>query len=120
MITMKDYLEAIQYRITGGSDYGWECFGPNARYLDSEQHDKYTFSCVFDSVDQAIYVIEAWDYVHNRAYRWFADGCLEAYKEESTRRGIDPGEASDTKDYTDLEVLDDMLEKIEGILSGEE
>ena len=50
MITLKDYLEAIDYRITGGSEYQWKCFGPNARYLDcdSPELNVYNVSCVFD------------------------------------------------------------------------
>ena len=120
MITIKDFLEATEYKITGGSDFGWECYGPNARYLDCDMDDEYSINCVFDSVDQAIYEVQAWDYRNNRTYRWFADGCRDAYQEEANRRGIGmDNDAHDTK-FTDLEVADDILEKIVGIVNDEE
>lgn len=120
MITMKEFLEAIEYKITGGSDFGWECYGPNARYLDSDLNDEYSVSCVFDSVDQEIYEVQAWDYRNDRAYRWFAPGCQSEFNAEAKRRGIPNNEASDEMNFTDLEVADDMIEKMSAIVRDEE
>ena len=69
MITLKDFVEAIEYKITEGSDYQWDCFGDNARYLDAhgpELNEDYSISAVFDSRDHIVYAIEAWDYKTNR------------------------------------------------------
>ena len=34
MTTVEDFVKAVDYKITGGSEYQWDCFGDNARYLD--------------------------------------------------------------------------------------
>ena len=33
MITLKRWMELVNYRITEGSDYGWSCYGNNAYSL---------------------------------------------------------------------------------------
>jgi hypothetical protein len=30
MLTVKEWMELVDHRITEGSDYGWMCFGPDA------------------------------------------------------------------------------------------
>jgi hypothetical protein len=32
---MKEYMELIDYKITEGGTYGWQCYGPNSYILDS-------------------------------------------------------------------------------------
>jgi hypothetical protein len=124
MITLKEYLEAIDYKITGGSDFGWQCFGPNARYLDcndSEGADgNYSVNALFDSVTQTIYSIEVWDYVNNREYRWFNPDYKFGYEDESSGRGIDFDESIDGRKYIDLDLAEDILEKITAIVAGKE
>ena len=85
---LKEYLEAIEYRITEGSDFGWSCFGPNARYLDCQGPDlnnDYSISCVFDSINQDIYLVEAWDYRNSREYRWINPTYKNDYKKNSKK-----------------------------------
>ena len=117
---LKDFLEAIQYKITEGSDYGWNCYGPNARYLDSFKDDHYSVSALFDSQDQLVYAIELWDYVNNREYRWQHPDHKQAFLDEAKERNIDPKESLDNSKYIDLEVVEDILEKISAVVSGEE
>lgn len=123
MITMREYLEAINYRITGGSEHQWQCFGPNARYLDSNDTDdssaEYSIVCIFDSLDQTIYVLEAWDYINDRVYRWVKPEHIKAYQDEHARHDVNYKEASDTKNYIDLDVEADILEKIRAIVAKE-
>ena len=68
---LKDFLEAIDYKITGGSEYSWTCFGPDARYLDciddeGSSESRYSINAIFDSEDQTVYAFELWDYENNR------------------------------------------------------
>ena len=35
MITMKEWMELVDYKITEGDSYGWSCYGPNSYQLSS-------------------------------------------------------------------------------------
>lgn len=118
MVTIKEFLEATNYNITGGTDYGWKCFGPNARYLDCDVEDKFSTNCIFDSVTKTIYTIEAWDYDNNREYRWINPEYLNVLKEEYEERECQFSESSDGRKFIDLEVPDDILEKISDMHNG--
>jgi len=120
MTLLKDFLEAIDYKITDGSDYGWNCYGPNARHLDSYKEDHYSINAIFDSQDQFVYAIELWDYVNNREYRWQHPEYQDAFLAEAKERNIDPRESLDNSKYVDLEVIEDILEKIRCVVAGEE
>ena len=124
MITLAEFVEAINYKITGGSDYGWDCFGPNARYLDSNDDEgfngTYSASAIFDSCDQTVYSVEVWDYVNNREYRWINPEYRDAFVNECQDKDVDPNESSDDRKYIDLDVEEDILEKISKIVAGED
>ena len=68
---MKEWMDLVDYRITEGSDYGWQCYGSNAYMMDSwnGEQDGHSFTVIFDTKDQTVYEVQAHDYVHNRAYR---------------------------------------------------
>lgn len=123
MITLKEYLEAIDFKITGGSEYQWDCFGSNARYLDSEDNEgfgTYSVSAIFDSVDQTVYIVELWDYVNDREYRWINPDYVKAHKKACKKHDVDLNESMDDRKWIDLEVPEDILEKITKIVAGEE
>lgn len=120
MNLLKDYLEAIDYKITEGSDYGWNCYGPNARYLDSYKEDHYSISALFDSQDQFVYAIELWDYVNHREYRWQHPNYRDEFLAEAKERDIDPTESLDGSKFVELDVAGDILEKIRAVVAGEE
>lgn len=118
MITIEDFLQTVNYRITGGSDYGWRCFGANARFLDSEAgRDQAGASMIFDEVTQTVYQVTAHDYRQQRAYRWTHPDWVDQHQQEMTNRGI-PDQAWDTVAYTDLESAQDMLTKTQAIVTG--
>lgn len=122
MNLLKSYLEAIDYKITGGSEYGWNCFGENARYLDcadSESSDgTYSVHAIFDSVTQEVYAMEAWDYTNDREYRWINPDFVQAHKDEADSRDFDHEESFDGRKFIELEVEEDILEKITAIVAG--
>lgn len=119
MITMKEFLDAIGYRITEGSRYCWDCFGPNARYLDSTD-DHYSASAIFDAETQEIYRVEITDNVKDLAYRLTNPAYEKAVKDEAKRRDVDDSVAWDDVRWTDLEVKEDWMEKAHAIMTGEE
>ena len=122
MITMKEWMELVEYRITEGSDYGWQCYGSNAYMLDSwnGEHDGHSFSIIFDSKDQTVYEVQAHDYVHNRAYRMINEDFQKKNRKEAKRRDVDRAEAWDDVNYVDLEVDDDFIQKCLSIREGKD
>ena len=122
MITMKEWMELVGYRITEGTDYGWQCYGPTAYQLDSwnGDFDGHSFSIIFDTNNQAVYEVQAHDYRHQRAYRIINSDFYKKMRKEAKRRNISKDEAWDNVDYIDLEVDDDFIQKCLSIAAGED
>jgi len=124
MITLKTYIEAINYQISGGSDYQWDCFGDTARYLDcsdtDDSHATFSINCVFDTVNQTVYTIEAWDYIADKYYRWIHPDYIKAYKKSCKKADVEFKTASDEHNFVDLDVEEDIIEKVSAIVAGQE
>lgn len=126
MITLKQFMETCDYRITEGSDYGWQCFGFNAYRLDSWNGDQngHTFSIVFDTKTQDVYQVEAFDYKRNRAYRMTNPEFKAAFDAECENRDVldmawELDDGTPLK-YVDLDVVEDFLEKARAIFNDED
>jgi len=126
MTTLKQFFETDNYRITEGSDYGWQCFGEHAYQLDSWNGDQkgHTLSVVFDTDTQTVYQVEAFDYLRERAYRMVNPAFKEAFDAESKDRDvIDMAWERDDGTpvgFIDLEVEEDFLEKATAIVQGQD
>ena len=122
MITMKEFMELVDYRITEGSGYGWQCYGSNAYMMDSwnGEQDGHSFTVIFDTKTQTVYEVQAHDYVHNRAYRMVNPDFVKKMKKESKRRDVNRDEAWDDVRYVDLDVDDDFIQKSLAIRAGED
>jgi hypothetical protein len=122
MITIKEWMELTDCKITEGSDYGWSCYGPNSYTLDSWNgvHGRggYSFSIVFSTKSQKVYEVSICDYTNDRAYRMINPKFQEKHRKESEARGVNLNEAWDDVEYIDLEVEDDWLEKAAAIYMG--
>lgn len=123
MITLQQFLEAGQYRITEGSTYGWQCYGPNAYSLDVQAGDWQSNSAhiVFDRVTQEVYQVTCYDYKNERAYRLFGnDDVRRMCEAEALVRKVDNREAWEDVNYVDLEVDEDFLDKMTAIMLEQE
>lgn len=124
MITMKEWMELVDYKITEGSDYGWGCYGPNAYTLDSwngvHGAGGYSFSIIFSTKTQKVYEVSVCDYTNDRAYRMIAENKKEKHRAEAKDRDVNLNEAWDDVEYTDLEVDDDFIQKCLAIKAGED
>jgi len=124
MITMKEWMELVDYKITEGGDYGWRCYGPNAYQLSSwngiHGAGGYSFNIVFSTKTQKVYEVSVCDYTNNRAYRMIALDKQEKYRKEAKRNFTNLNEAWDNVDYVDLEVDDDFISKCLAIKAGED
>ena len=121
MITLKEWMEIVGYRITEGSDYCWDCYGPNAYQLDSwsGSNDGYSFTINFDTVTQVVYEVQAHDYANNRAYRLRNPAYTEGHDAEAEDRDCPPNEAWEDVNYVDLETVNDWTEKAAAIIAGQ-
>ena len=122
MITMKEWMDLVGYRITEGSDYMWQCYGSNAYALDSwnGEQDGHSFTVIFDTKDQTVYEVQAHDYIHDRAYRMINEDFQKKNRKEAKKRDIDKNNAWDDVDYVDLDVDDDFIQKCLAIRAGED
>jgi hypothetical protein len=123
MITMKEWMELVDYKITEGSEYGWGCYGPNAYTLDSwngvHGNGGYSFSIVFSTKSQKVYEVSVCDYTNDRAYRMIAKNKQAKHSDEALARDVNLNEAWDDVDYVDLDVVDDFIQKCLAIRAGE-
>lgn len=122
MLTLKEWMEIVDYRITEGSTYCWQCFGYDAYTLDSwnGDHEGHSFTITFDTNTQEVYQVEAHDFRNSRAYRMINPDFKKAHDAEGISRGTSPNEAWDDVDYIDLEVDDDFVQKCLAIKAGED
>ena len=123
MITMKEWMELVDYKITEGDSYGWSCFGPNAYQLSSWNgvHGKggYSFNIIFSTKSHKVYEVEVCDYTNDRAYRMINPDYVKKHNKEAKHRGELGNQAWDDVDYVDLEVDDDFFQKSLSIKAGE-
>lgn len=123
MITMRDFMETVNYRITETGDYGWKCYGPSAYSFDSWSGDNdegYSVGIVFDTVTQVVYEMEAHDYYNRRSYRYTNPSYRKKYEDEARAHNVDPNESYDCVKFIDLETPEDMLSKARAIVAGED
>ena len=122
MITMKEWMELVDYKITEGSDYGWTSYGPNAYTLDSwngiHGDGGYSFSIVFSTKSQKVYEVSICDYTNNRAYRMINPNKIEKHRKEAESKSVLANQAWDDVDYVDLDVVDDFIQKALAIKAG--
>ena len=111
MISLKQWMELVDYRITEGSDY--HLAGKNLFSLTSwngrQSDGGYSMEIVFDQKTQDIYVVEACDYSNNRAYRLINPDIKDVEHDKI---------AWDDTEWTDLDVADDFVEKATAIIAG--
>jgi hypothetical protein len=123
MISLKEWMELVDYRITEGSDFCWHCFGDDAYTLDSWNGDNETghsLSIWFDTKTQEVYQVDINDYKNQRAYRLINPKYVLKYQQEATNRNIRVNGAWDDIDYVDLEIDADFIEKGKAVIAGNE
>jgi len=117
-MNLQDINEALNHKIIGGSEYGWECY-PDARYLDYESEYAHC-SVLFNINTQEIYCAEVNTKELAHQYRWLNPMYIDAMVAEATQKNIDPNQAWDDVKWTDLEVEEDFLEKATALFNGDE
>lgn len=109
MITLKEFMELVDYKITDGSDYYTNVPGLYMLNSWTGEQDGYSFDIAFDPEDnQRVYLVEAHDLKNQRAYR-LIDPAIDIDKV-----------AYDDVNFVDLESDDDFLQKALAIKAGED
>lgn len=119
---LRNFLEAIDYRITEGSDYCWQCYGKDAYTLDSwdQEQDGVSATVIFDKKTQLVYEVTVADFKKNKTYRWINSDYVAAYMSEAFERNVNPANAWDDVDYCDVELEEDILNKVQAIMHYQE
>lgn len=122
MITLKEWMEVVEYRVTEGSTFCWQCYGPNAYSLDSwnGELEGHSFTIIFDTKTQTVYEVQSHDYKNQRAYRRVNPDFKFERDTESANRNVSLSEAWENVDYVDLEADDDWIQKALAIVAGED
>lgn len=118
-------MEIVDYRVTEGSEYTWRCFGDEAKPYSlsawNGEQDGWSFNITFDTGTQEVYMVEACDYKHQRAYRRINPDFEKAYRNYASKENPEyMDQAWDDVNYTDLEVDDDWIQKSLAIKAGED
>jgi hypothetical protein len=123
MITLQQFMETVDYKITEGGDYGWTCYGPYSHQLSAwngiHGAGGWSANIVFSTKSQKVYEVEICDYTNERAYRMINPKFKDKHDAESDDRGALGNQAWDDVNYIDLDVEEDMLEKMAAIIAGE-
>ena len=114
MITLKEWMEVVDYRITEGSNYYNSRYGNSLYSLDSwnGEQEGFSFTVIFDTDTQKVFEVQAHDYRNNRAYRMIAEGYALPVGADDI--------AWDEVNYVTLEVDDDFIQKCLAIREGED
>lgn len=119
-MNLQNWMSAVNYQINGGSEYLWQCFGPDMYCLDSEHPNEYNASVLFNRRTQEVILAEVCDYRTNRAYRYFnKPEYAQVYQQECQNRGI-TDTAWDSVAWTQLETFEDFDSKLRAIVAGED
>jgi len=120
MITLKEFMEVNDYKVTEGNDYLWDSFGRNAYMLSywNGSHDGFNMSILFDTETQVVYKVEVCDYKNERAYRLINPEYKQGYMDEAKRKNVKHDEAWDNVNYVDLETSEDWIVKAVAIKEG--
>lgn len=120
MITIQQLFNAAKFSFSGGGDYLWNSFGPNAHiveFCNEEFGENFSISAIIDRKDQTVYSIECW--ADTLVFRWINPNYLDAFKEECAFRDIEFEIAFDDVKYDDKDEQD-ILEIMERVIDGKD
>jgi hypothetical protein len=126
MLNVKDWMKLVEYKITDGSRYSWNCYGPNSYVLDSwdgkygdgDSAGGYSLSIIFSTKSQKVYEVSVCDYANNCAYRKINPKWAERHRTEAVSRATSYDQAWDDIDYIDLQDDEDFIQKAHSIRGG--
>lgn len=119
MISLEDYMKAINYRVSEGTEYLWKCFGDKPftlSYWDND-HDGVSADITFDTQTQEVYYATVHDYSKKRSYRLINPDFVQAYRQECKDKNVVEDNAYDEVNYVTLETDADYIAKLSAIVN---
>ena len=115
---IKDFLEAIDYKITNGEKYHWNCYGDNAYILEywNGEQDGHSCEMIFDTANHTVYECDVCDYKNEEAYRWINPDYHSKLLNEATDRVVNKDEAWDSVNFCDITDYRKFLNTLELII----
>lgn len=110
MINIKDYLEAVNYRVTSGDKFYWDVY-PNPCFVMDYDEKWCSCSVVYDS-NKTVYEVNATDTAKNVWYRWIMPEFVAQTVKEEQAFGCDPS------NYVLLDVEQDIMQKLTAIAAN--
>jgi hypothetical protein len=109
----------FNHQITNSDNYGWDCYGPNARMQDYTS-DHATGTVVYDTKNFTVFEVTVCPLNDEsiRPYRWIDPEFNDAYLAEAKKRNVIPDQAWDDVKYIDLETVEDFTTKASAIFNG--
>lgn len=104
-ITIKDFVTAVNFQISEGFKYGWNCYGPNSYgigWQEKRNSNWISAGLVYDSENQQVYELSVWDEINNKVYRWINPKFINKVKKEYKERKLKYKNAIDSIEYEDL------------------
>jgi hypothetical protein len=99
-MTLHEIMIAAKSRVCGGTEYQWQCYGPDARYIDFSDTDGTEYSSVvFDTKNQTVYELAVYVPGYDQAFIWRHSDFEQAYISECQTRNIEPNIAWDNLVY---------------------
>ena len=96
-MNLLEVLASANGQIKGSTEYVWDCFGPNAMYLDiGNSKLGHLASIIFDSDDGTVYALEMFLPQERRAWRWIDERFEQLYLDACVENGVNPRVAYDT------------------------
>lgn len=99
VVRIVQFLQAADWQFKDCVDYGWRCYGPNARILDINlPYNQKSVSAIFDCETGRVFEMDACDYraeKKEQAYRWVDPVFKRKLRAEARRRGVDESVAWD-------------------------
>ena len=124
-MNLQKIFEAAHFQISGGSEYNWDCFGPNVHLIDFmfNPHDMFSNNATvtFDRLSQVVYILEVYfTGVRDEkdvAFRWINPNWKEAYFTTIEASGMGVKEAYDgvefIDEYIDVDILDQLSQRFQ-------
>lgn len=95
-LTIKDFVQAVGFKLDGGHEYLWRCYGDYAFGLGWTKEDlSASAGIVYDEKTKAVYEMSVWDDNGKAVLRWIRPGFRARHDRESRERGFDPNIAVD-------------------------
>jgi hypothetical protein len=110
-MNLSKIIAACGTRVCGGSEYLWDCYGSDARYMEfADINGRECCHIVFDTKTQDVYEIGLYKYDPDVAIGWHNPAFLQAYLNECALKKVEPFVAWDSLLYQQVNSIDTVLE----------